>query len=116
MAWEREYSHMNIPEHEHTIGLIDRSAADKNGNPARYLVKFKMGAPKFGAEVLGHMIYVKLGGELEIQPDGTVKDADGKVFDTKAFEKEIVAGLERHHELLRAYGRRHGAQELKAKK
>ena len=113
MAWEREHHHIDLDRSEHKISLVDKSVLTTDGKPTRYLIHLLLGAPEFEYKVGHNTVRISLGGGLKVQPDGTLKDADGNVFDPRAFEKEMVGRLNAHHTALRAYGRKHNAPELK---
>jgi hypothetical protein len=121
MTWEREYHHINLDEGEHRIGLIERSVQNVMGEPTRYVIQIQMGSGAF-EYIVGrnaeqhHVIHVKLGGDFTIKPDGSIEDSEGNVFDPRDFEKKMTLELNKHHELLRAYGRKHNAPEFKVRK
>jgi hypothetical protein len=126
MSWEREFHHINLDESEHVIGLIERSVPTLTGDPSRYLIHIKMGEGPFeyqagngigpDGKVQHNSIRIHLGGDLIVQPDGTLKDSEGTTFDPRDFEKQMIAKLNAHHAALRAYGKKHGAPELRLKK
>jgi hypothetical protein len=116
MTWRREYHHINLDEGEYRIGLIEESVHNRHGEPARHLLQIHMGSGQFEARVGKHSIQIKLGGDFTIKPDGSLEDNEGKVFDPKAFEKQLIAELNNHHERLRTFARKHGAPELKPAK
>lgn len=123
MAWEREYHHIDLDESQHTIGLVDRSVTTVGGQPSRYTIHVKMGEGPFeyhvgtgvGADgqVNPRSVRIHLGGHLIVQPDGTLKDVEGNVFDVLDFERKMVAKLDAHHAGMRTYGKRHGVPEYK---
>ena len=115
MAWEREYHHINLDEAEHRIVLINRAASTIAAQPTRYVIQIQMGAPEFSYTIGHNELKIKLGGDFAISPDGTLKDKEGNVFDPRDFEKKLTAALDVHHELLRAYGRKHGTPEMKGR-
>jgi hypothetical protein len=116
MAWEREYHHMNLDESEHFISLADKTVTTQSGQPTRYLIQVKMGAGPFEYMVGHNSLRIHLGGDLIVQPDGTLQDAAGAVFDPRAFEQEMIKKLTAHHAALRTYARKHGAPEYKGTK
>jgi hypothetical protein len=116
MAWEREYHHINLDASEHVISLIERGVVTRTGEPSRHLIQIKLGGERFEHFVGANSLKIHLGGAMQVQPDGTLKDQDGQVFDVLAFEKEMIDRLNQHHTAMRAFAKRHGAPEYKGPK
>jgi|SRR5579859_2106874 len=113
MAWEREHHHMDVAQGEHFISLVNHAVKESDGSSARHFLQIRMGVGPFEYHVGLNVIHIKLGGDFAVQPDGTLEDIEGNVFDPKAFEKELIARLNQHHEHLHAYARRHNVPPVK---
>lgn len=109
MAWEREFHHVDLAEGEHVISLIDRTVKMRGGKPARWLIQIKLGGEAFSYQIGNKKLAIRLGEGLTPQADGTLKDADGNLFDPEDFTRQMVAQLEEHHQRRRAYARRQRA-------
>jgi hypothetical protein len=114
MSWEREYHHMNLDAGMHKVGLIERGVHTESGQPARLELHFWMGTGAFEYHVGPNTVRIKLGGDFSIEPDGTLKDSAGNVFDPREFERHLLERLNHHHAALRAYARKHNVPEFKA--
>lgn len=114
MGWEREYHHISLDEGEHVIGLVERGVLDRKSEPTRYLIQIKLGHQPFGLTVGHHTVQIKLGGDLSMQADGTLRDSEGNIFDPKQIERDLIEKLNAHHEAMRTYARIHRVPELKA--
>ncbi len=112
MSWEREHHHMNMPEGEHYISLVDKSVVDRHGNPARWALHIHMGDGEFEYKIGDNKVRIKLGGNFTVQEDGSLQDDKGNVFDPRAFERELIEKLNGHHERLKAYAARHKVPHL----
>lgn len=115
MSWEREFHHINLDEGEYRIGLVERNVQNRHGEPARHLIQIQMGSGAFEYQAGNNSVRIKLGGDFTIKPDGSLQDAEGHIFDPRDFESRLIAELNNHHAMLRAFARKQGAPELKPK-
>ena len=113
MAWEREHHHVNLDESEHFISLVEKNVTTQGGQPTRYLIQIKMGTGPFEYHVGHNTLRLHLGGDLIVQPDGTLKDAEGNQFDPVAFTNHMIGKLNEHHAALRTYAAKHGVPHYK---
>jgi hypothetical protein len=108
--WEREYHHVDLHEGEHRIGLIDRTLRTRNGEPARWLLQIACGDGGMDFFVGKHKVRLKLGHEFQPQSDGTLKDSEGNSYNPRDMENKLIERLNAHHEQLRQYARKQGAE------
>lgn len=97
MAWEIESQHLDLAEMEHVTSFVDRSVVDPKGDFARYLLQ------------------IRIGPEITVDDNGVLYDREGKVYDHKAKQKEILEALERRSRGARAFARKHNVPVLKGK-
>jgi hypothetical protein len=107
MPWEKEYEHVDKVEMVHEVGLVEKGTVGQDGEPARVIVQVCLGGEAFTHMVGRHLIRITLGHEMALQPDGSLKDADGNDFDMRALIKQTIAHLNERHASADAYAARH---------
>lgn len=98
MAWEIEHHYLDLAEMEHVTSFIERGVVNKNGQPAR------------------HLLQVRLGDHYSLNEKGELLDNEGKPYDLRAKQSEVLQKLNELHARGRAFARQHGVPLGRPKK
>jgi len=97
MAWEIESEHLDLAEMEHVTVFVERNVTTRSGEPQR------------------HLLQIRLGDHLDLTEKGEIVDADGKPYDHRAKQQEVLAELTRRHKNARQFAQRHNVRILKGR-
>lgn len=101
MAWKIESEELDLYESEHRTVFVEESVVDRfDGKPARHVLQIVIGQP----------------GGLSVTAKGELLDAEGKVYDHRAKQQEILKSLNDKHSAMRAFARAHNAPLTKGPK
>ncbi len=110
MAWKIESEHVDLAEMHHRTVYVETDVKTRSGQPHRHVDDILLG-PDAASTARGFS-----SGNLRLEADGTLRDAQGNEIRPGDRQKEVLQRLEAMTGAGRAYARKHSRPVLAGKK